>query len=162
MPLLLSHNLYRILHFFYFFVHIWPKKYSFSLKLSSSIYRDDQYGSLNILFFSAIGITTHLLYIKIPSQMEKKNLLSINLFVLLVDKLFLFLCDVFDYFCFVHNLNCHRLFSYGVAKQVFFLFLILGLLSQFLLIFYMVWGINLDNPFACPNLFDRSNSILKS
>ena len=47
------------LHFLLFLCPYLTKIHSFSLKLSSSLYRDDWHGSHLIFFFSTPGITTH-------------------------------------------------------------------------------------------------------
>ena len=77
----------RILHFLLFLCPYSAKKHWLSLKLSILVI--PAWKSFNVLFFSAPGITTRSLYIKIPSQMEKSFhhqsvlLLVINLFLFL-------------------------------------------------------------------------------
>ena len=116
-PLLLLHNFCRNLNFLRFLFPQSTKKHSFPLKLSSSLYRYEKYESIliYIIFFFSFQRSGyhHSFAVHKNSIIYGKNLFTINHFVLLVDNSFLFLWDIFVYFCLVPNLlDCHRKFLF--------------------------------------------------
>ena len=122
--------------------------------------------SFNICFFSAPGITTHLLYSKIPLQMEKICSLSVFLycwsiicFLFSVMYLSFFsLCLIYPWLSLVIPIWFRKVcFLFLVAITIFFLFLVAITVSSNS---SHGLGINLDNPSAGHNLFDWRNSIL--
>ena len=154
MPLLLSHNLCRILHFLLFLCPYSAKKHRLSLKLSLLLYQDDQYGILLIFFFSAVLVSPPIRHTSKIYHRWK------NLFVQLVNNLFLFLYDIFVYFILFQI----SLIVTGNSSMMLqsMLFISISNLSVAITVSSNgshCLGINLDNSSACPNIIDRRNSI---
>ena len=124
--------------FFYFLVHNRPRKQSFSLKLSSLLYRDDRYESLLIFFFFSALLASPLVRRTSKFHHGWKKLLTINLLVLLVDNFFfsVIYLSIFALFliCSIVTGNSRMI----LQSTLFILFLIFRQLSLFPLIVHMV------------------------
>ena len=158
-------------------VHLWPQhklwclccyrailvqKHSYLLKLSSSLYGDDPYGSLLVFFFSALLVSEPICHSSKFYHRWKKIFSPL---------IFLYCWSIICFFFSVIYLSIFALFLIssivtGNSRMVLQSTLFISISNfRFALTVFSNGShdleINLNNPTACPNLLDGRNFILK-